>query len=183
MPEDERTIKGANILHIMGWLMTRKKSLIASITAAVSISLVLGLVVLPRQSTDLPEPTSETDVAVDLGIVYLRVTPAISDYYDLGIDYGILVTEVTPDSPMDEASVQVGDVIYSYNGIKLDELDSPLRLMRTCRSGDKISLETCRNQDCSIVRLVYFCSGCGTDECTCGGPVSDEWELGYDMEG
>ncbi len=165
--------------------MIGKKSLIASIVAAVSISLVLGLVVLPRQSTDLPEPepTSETDVAVDLGIIYLRVTPAISDYYDLGIDYGILVTEVTPDSPMDEASVQVGDVIYSYNGIKLDEAESPLRLMRTCRSGDKISLETCRNQDCSIVRLVYFCSGCGTDECTCGGPVYDEWELGYDMEG
>ena len=165
--------------------MIRKKVVIVSIVVAVSISLVLGLVVLPRQSTDspAPEPTSETDVAVDLGITYLRVTPAISDYYDLGIDYGILVTEVTRDSPMDEASVQVGDVIYSYNGIKLDELDSPLRLMRTCRSGDKISLETCRNQDCSIVRLVYFCSGCGTDECTCGGPVSDEWELGYDMEG
>ena len=164
--------------------MIRKKILIPSITMAVSISLVLGLVVLPRQSTDLPvpEPTSETDVAVDLGIVYLRVTPAISDYYDLGIDYGILVTEVTPDSPMDEASVQVGDVIYSYNGTKLNEVESPLRLMRTCRSGDKISLETCRNQDCSIVRLVYFCSGCGTDGCTCGGPVCDEWDLGYDIE-
>jgi len=102
--------------------MIRKKVVIVSIVVAVSISLVLGLVVLPRQSTDLlvSEPTSETDVAVDLGIIYLRVTPAISDYYDLGIDYGILVTEVTPDSPMDEASVRVGDVIYSYNGIKLD---------------------------------------------------------------
>jgi len=165
--------------------MIRKKVVIVSIVVAVSISLVLGLVVLPRQSTDLlvSEPTSETDVAVHLGITYLRVTPAISDYYDLGIDYGILVTEVTPDSPMDVASVQVGDVIYSYNGTKLDDVASPLKIMRACRSGDRISLETCRNQDCSIVRLVYFCSGCGTDECTCGGPVCDEWDLGYDMEG
>ena len=153
--------------------MIKKRVVVAFVTAVVSTSIVLGLFLLPRQSTGLPvpEPTSETDIAVDLGITYLRVTPALCGYYDLAVDYGILVTEVTPGSPMDMASVQVGDVIYSYNGTRLDDATSPLRIMRTCRSDDRISIEICRNKDCSIVRFVDFCSGCGTGDCICGGPV------------
>jgi len=131
---------------------------------------VLGLVVLPRQSPDLsaPEPVVETDAVIDLGITYICVTPMLSAYYDLGVDSGVLVTEVTPDSPMDLASVQAGDVILSYNGTKVDESVSLLGIMRTCCPDDSILLEVCRNKDCSIIE---FCSCCGTPDCDCGGPV------------
>jgi len=131
---------------------------------------VMVLVVLPRQSADLPEsePTSETDVAADLGITYLRVTPMLSAYYDLGVDSGVLVTEVIPGSPMDLASVQAGDVILSYNGTKVDESVSLLGIMRVCHPDDRISLEVCRNKDCCTVE---FCPCCGTPDCNCGGPV------------
>ena len=150
--------------------MIRKKAVIVGITVAISISLVLGLVVLPRQSPDLsaPEPVAETDVAIDLGITYLRVTPMLSAYYDLGVDSGVLVTEVIPGSPMDRASVQAGDVILSYNGTKVDESVSLLGIMRTCLPDDSISIEVCRDKDCSTIE---FCSCCGTLACDCGGPV------------
>ena len=150
--------------------MIRKKVVLACIAATVSTWLVLGLVVLPRQSPDLstPEPVAETDAVIDLGITYLRVTPMLSAYYDLGVDFGVLVTEVTPGSPMDLASVQEGDVILSYNGTKVDEGVSLLRVMRTCCPDDSISLEVCRNKDCGIIE---FCPCCGTPDCNCGGPV------------
>lgn len=150
--------------------MIRKKVVLACIAAAVSTSLVLGLVVLPRQSPDLsaPEPVVETDAVINLGITYLRVTPMLSDYYDLGVDSGVLVTEVTPGSPMDLASVQAGDVILSYNGTKVDESVSLLGIMRTCRPDDNIALEVCRNKDRCVIE---FCSCCGTPDCNCGGPA------------
>lgn len=150
--------------------MIRKKVVLGCIAAIVSTWLVLGLVVLPRQSPDLstPEPVVETDAVIDLGITYLRVTPMLSAYYDLGVDSGVLVTEVTQGSPMDLASIQEGDVILSYNGTKVGGSVSLLGIMRTCRPDDSISLEVCRNKDCSIIE---FCSCCGTPDCDCGGPV------------
>ena len=46
--------------------------------------LVFGLLLLPRQSADLlvSDPAPETDIPVDLGVTYLRVTPMLSAYYD-----------------------------------------------------------------------------------------------------
>ena len=153
--------------------MARKKILISSIVAAVS-ALLLVFVVLPRQpeQTELA-PTPDADVAVALGITYLRVTPTLADYYQLGVDSGVLVTEVTPGSPMDLASVQAGDVILSYNGTAVDEDISLLGLMRTCRPEDTISLEICRGRDYCFVE---FCCCRGTVGCDCGEPPVDSNE-------
>ena len=95
----------------------------------------------------------------------------LSACYDLGLDYGVLVTEVVPGSPMDLASVQAGDVILSYNGAKLDEGGSLLGMMRACRPDDRIAIEVCRNKSCHIVE---FCACCGTPYCNCEGPVSKD---------
>lgn len=148
--------------------MARKKILISAIVAAVSALLVV-LVVLPRQATrPALAPTPEADVAVALGITYLRVTPTLADYYHLGVDSGVLVTEVTPGSLMDLASIQAGDVILSYNGTEVAEDVSLLGLMRTCRPEDTISLEICRGRDHCFVE---FCCCGGTAGCNCGEPV------------
>ena len=150
--------------------MARKEVIIAIVTAAVSVSLVLGLVILPRQSADLPvaEPAAETDMP-DLGITYITITPMLADYYDLGVDSGVLVTEIKPGSPMDVASVRAGDVLISFNGTSLDEEVPLLGMMRICCIDDKISLELRRDGDCSVIT---FCGCCGTSRCECGGPVS-----------
>ena len=150
--------------------MHRKKTIIAIVATAVSVSLVLGLVVLPRQSVDLSvaEPASETAMP-DLGITYLPITPTLCDYYDLEVDSGVLVTEVKPGSPMDVASVKAGDVITSFNGTDLEKGVSLLGVMRTCCHHDEICLELCRNGECSVITL---CDCCGTSGCDCGGPAS-----------
>ena len=150
--------------------MVNRKAIIALTSSVVSVLLVLILVVLPRQSGEL-QPShqlSEASESVDLGITYIRVTPELSAYYDLEVDSGVLVTEVIPGSLMDLASVQAGDVITSFNGVKLDERVSLLGLTRACDRKDTIVIELCNKEDC---RTIDCCGWCGTEKCDCGGPV------------
>ena len=60
----------------------------------------------------------ETASAVSLGGTYLPLAAGLTTYYDLGVYSGALVTEATSNSPADKASVKVGDVILSFNGVK-----------------------------------------------------------------
>ncbi len=153
--------------------MIKNRLTIGGITVAISLTLALVIFPLLRQQEDLSplEPAQETSAAPDLGITYLRITPALSTYYDLGVDSGVLVTEVMSGSSMDRASVQVGDVIYSCNGVKLDEGVSLLGMMREYRPGDTIILEVCRGEIC---RSVECCQGCGTPGCTCNGSTIND---------
>jgi S1-C subfamily serine protease len=153
--------------------MSKKQLIIAGIAAA--ISLTVALVVSPllpqladRSSSELAQ---ESDTSASLGITYLPVTPALSAYYDLGVDSGVLVTEVVPGSPMELASVQKGDVILSCNGCKLDEGVSLLGMMRTFQPDDKIVLEVSSEGHRHIVE---YCCGCGTPECTCGRSTPED---------
>ena len=154
--------------------MIKNNKFSASIVAAISIPLVLVFFLLPRISADLPTADSAEDNIswMNLGITYLRVTPELSDYYNLGVDSGVIITEVTPGSTMDMADVKAGDVICSCNGIELNEDVSLLKLLREALSDDTVMLEICRGGDC---RMIGCCQDCGTSECTCGcSTVNDE---------
>ncbi|NLN14051.1 MAG: PDZ domain-containing protein [Tissierellia bacterium] len=66
---------------------------------------------------------------------------------DLGVDEGVVVVEVVPDSPADKAGIALGDVI-----IKIDdeEIDSTIKLKKALfnyRVGDKASLTVLRNKE------------------------------------
>lgn len=150
--------------------MLNKKETIALVSSVVSVLLVLMLVILPRQSEEL-QPShqlSEASESVDLGITYIRITPELSAYYDLEVDSGVLVTHVIPGSLMDLASVQAGDIITSFNEVKLDESASLLGLCRTCNRNDTIAVEVCNKERC---RTIGCCGWCGTQKCNCGGPA------------
>ena len=150
--------------------MIKKRVATIGIVASISAALVLGLFLLPRLSEDQPpsEPAPETDPVMRFGMTYIKVTPMLSAYYDLGVDSGVLVTEVIPGSPMELASVQPGDVILSCNGIKLDEGVSLLEMVRTCRPGDNLVLEVCRDRCC---RTVECCPYCETPDCNFCDPT------------
>jgi predicted metalloprotease with PDZ domain len=151
----------------------KKKLTIAGIIAAASVALVLGLFLLPRLSEHrVPsEPAQKADTVTNLGITYLRVTPKLSAYYDLGVDSGVLVTEVVSGSPIDQASVQAGDVIIRCNGVKLDEGVSLLGMMRECQPDDKLVFEVCSGKNC---RIAECCGRCGTTDCDCRSSISKD---------
>ncbi len=127
------------------------------VAAAALLLLGLGSFFLFRQITGLSpdESALETATIADLGISYLQVTPGLSDYYALGVSSGVLVTEVIPDSPADRTGVQVGDVILSYNGVKLEGEARLLGMMMACPAGNEVTLEVWREMNLRRVALFH----------------------------
>jgi len=115
--------------------------IIATVILVVGLS---ALYLLPELTANdsVSEPAmSNSDSNLDLGITYLTVTSGISSYYELGVDSGALVTKVTSGSLAEQAGVQIGDVILSFNGT-LVERETPLfGMMRSCQAGHEVSME------------------------------------------
>ena len=139
-------------------LINKSKVAIIGVIATVLVAIVLSFFLLPWQSEDEPslEPPQETSAATDLGFTYLQVTPRVSAYYDLGVDSGALVTEVIPKSPADRAGVEVGDVILSFNGDRLEEEAPLLGMIMACPADHGIALEVWRGENVSTVELIHI---------------------------
>ncbi|MFH0914005.1 MAG: hypothetical protein V1849_01790 [Chloroflexota bacterium] len=87
--------------------LSGKTKILMGILAA--LVLVLGLVAFLKYrgaSPEVPPPAEESRVS--LGFSYLAITPRLSEYYNLGVDSGTLVTEVVPDSVAAGAGVKAG---------------------------------------------------------------------------
>ncbi len=82
----------------------------------------------------------ENSSALDLGIVYLSLTPSIADYYQLSVNSGALVTQVTKGSLVDQAGIKAGDIILSFNGVEIGETSPLLGILRSCPMGHAISM-------------------------------------------
>ncbi len=143
--------------------MSKSKITITGITAAILVVLALGLFLFTRESKDQPplEPSRETATSLNLGITYLAVTPRLSAYYDLGVDSGALVTEVIPDSLADRAGVEVGDVILSFNGARVEEEARLLGMMIACPAGNRIALNVWRGKSSRMIEFIHTPRGNG----------------------
>lgn len=135
----------------------RRGITIISVAVITLLLLGLGLFFFPRQIADQSpvESALETATIADLGISYLQVTPGLSDYYGLGVSSGVLVTEVVSGSPADRTGVQVGDVILSYNGVKLEGEARLLGMMMACPAGNEVTLEVWREKDIRTMELFH----------------------------
>ncbi len=137
--------------------MVKKRVAIVG-TIAVALSLVLaGVLVYSGQPEDMlpPDPVPGNSSATNLGFTYLPVTRQVATYYGLGIDSGALVTDVIPDSPADQAGVEVGDVILSFNGAELEDGVPLLGMMMACSAGNRITLGITRGEKAGIIELIH----------------------------
>ncbi len=122
--------------------MVRIRSMHRVFIAIAIIVVLTGLYLFHQQSVNsISERARENTSALNLGIVYLPVTREIADYYGLSVDSGALVTEVTRDSLVDRAGIKAGDVIISFNGVRVEEAEPLLGMMRSCPAGRIITLE------------------------------------------
>ena len=147
--------------------LIRKKTLIAGILTASTVTLLAIFSLLPVPFISPPDttPVEDTNNLVDLGITYLRITPEVAAYYGLDVDSGLLVTEVKSGSVMDSVDVEIGDIICSCNGVVLDNNVSFIGILRKCSPDDKFTFEVCRGEDYYSIEC---CQNCGTSECSCG---------------
>ncbi len=135
----------------------KRRITIFGVVAVTLLLLGLGFFFFPRQTADLSPVDSELETVTiaDLGISYLQVTPGLSDYYGLGVTSGALITEVVSGSPAGRAGMQVGDVILSYNSVKLDGEARLLGMMMACPAGNRMTLEVWRGGNIRTMELFH----------------------------
>ncbi len=137
--------------------MSKGRLAIISVVIAAVVAILLLFFLLPwSMEVRLPsEPVNDNQTATDLGFSYLPVTPQISAYYGLGVDSGALITEVNPESPASKAGMEVGDVILSFNGARVEETAPLLGMIMVCPAGNRIELEVWRGKSLSTIELIH----------------------------
>jgi serine protease DegQ len=75
-----------------------------------------------------------------LGVAGAAVTPAIAQSFDLGVDQGVLVQDVEPGTPAQEAGIEPGDVLVEFDGEGLNRVEDLLTLLRRHAPGDRVEI-------------------------------------------
>jgi serine protease Do len=79
-----------------------------------------------------------------LGIGIQPVTKELAQSFKLDSADGVVVVQVEPGSPAEKAGLQVGDVILSYNGKKIEEGNMLPRLVGETKPGQQAKLDIWR---------------------------------------
>jgi serine protease Do len=80
-----------------------------------------------------------------LGIVIQQLTPELAESFDLEQTRGILISQVSPDSPAQEAGLRQGDVIVSYRGEPVEDIGSFRNRVSLSPPGSKQQLTIIRD--------------------------------------
>jgi serine protease Do len=75
-----------------------------------------------------------------LGVMIQKVTPEIAKGFGLKESEGALVSDVMEGSPAEKAGIKRGDVIVSYNGKRIKEMDQLPKLVGTTEVGKKVKV-------------------------------------------
>jgi serine protease Do len=82
-----------------------------------------------------------------MGIRFQQVTPNIAAAYNLPVQWGVYVTEVSKNSPASEAGLQQGDIITRIGEVEINETHSYINTLFTFNPGDQITLGVTRNKE------------------------------------
>ncbi len=75
-----------------------------------------------------------------LGIYGVSIMPQLSEYYGLPVSSGVLVVDVAPGSPAEEAGIMRGDIIVSIDGTALSGIEELKSIIERRKPGRTVSL-------------------------------------------
>ncbi len=84
-----------------------------------------------------------------LGVSVQELTPSLARALGVGKNYGVIVTEVSPNSTADKAGIQTTDILMSINGRKLKTRSDLLNQEGLIPAGSNITLELLRDNKIS----------------------------------
>jgi len=87
------------------------------------------------------------------GIAYQTVTWQGAAQADLPVDHGVLILEITPGGPAGQAGLQLGDVLLSINGTRIDQDDVFSEILFDFAPGDEVEAEVLRGEETLTVSL------------------------------
>jgi len=82
-----------------------------------------------------------------IGISVQTISPAIFEGLSLSRDWGVLVGDVTPDGPADNAGVKIGDIVLTANGRTMRNARQLEAYIYRSPMKQKITLQVLRGQD------------------------------------
>jgi len=100
------------------------------------------------QPEETKGPTSQK-----LGLGIQTLTPDIAQQLGYGNDKGVVVTEVTPGSPADDAELQRGDLIKEVNRVPVRTAQDFEKAVHGAKSGDSLALLVRRDKATFFVPL------------------------------
>jgi len=89
-----------------------------------------------------------------LGIRYQTITPSIANRYRLSVEYGAYITEVSENSPADEAGLSEDDIIVQINDIAIDETHSYLNTIFKFEPGETVTVQFVRDGDIQNTEVI-----------------------------
>jgi 2-alkenal reductase len=80
-----------------------------------------------------------------MGIRFQQVTPNIAAAYNLPVQWGVYVTEISQGGPASVAGLQKGDIIFKIGDVTIDETHSYINALFTFKPGDQVPLGVMRD--------------------------------------
>jgi serine protease Do len=81
-----------------------------------------------------------------LGIGLATVNQMVASFYNLAVDTGVLVTQVTSSSPAEQAGLKAGDVITAIDGKEVSNAGDLVQLINSYDVGQKVEITFWRDQ-------------------------------------
>jgi S1-C subfamily serine protease len=72
-----------------------------------------------------------------LGVSGLTITREIASYYNLPVDKGVLIAEVMPNSPAEEAEIRRGDIIIGFGDKATNSIEDMVKEIQKRKIGEK----------------------------------------------
>lgn len=112
---------------------------------AMTITVKLGT--MPSGKKHHASSRSEQGNKARLGLELQDLTPDIRESLHARVRHGVVVKEVLPGMPADNAGIQQGDVIYRVNGRNIRNLDDFLKLAKHFHPGEALRIMLDRSGD------------------------------------
>jgi serine protease Do len=79
-----------------------------------------------------------------LGVMIQTITPELKESFGLEEEKGALVSEVTPGGPAEEAGIKEGDVIVTFDGKEIQEMNDLPMIVASTPVGKRVTVEVIR---------------------------------------
>jgi len=89
-----------------------------------------------------------------LGVSIQRVTPELAKQFDLKDEVGALVGDVIEDGPAEKAGLQRGDIIFEYDGKKIDEPYILRNMVANTLPGEQHTIKVLRDGKARTVTII-----------------------------
>jgi 2-alkenal reductase len=75
-----------------------------------------------------------------IGITYQMINERLAGEGNLPRDYGVLISQVSPGSPAEQAGITPGSIITKFEGVELNEDNTLMELLMQHKVGDTVTL-------------------------------------------